>query len=91
MSLMGEPAKEPVQRGRYAVYEGDGGFIIAYARNICPQCAAHDCGEQADAPLDFTRKGVMNTILRGRKMLAESGMKLPMMTMGGDGGPRRGR
>ena len=87
--LVSQPP-EPVQRGRYAVHEGDGGFVIAYTRGLCETCQGCGCGEQSPDPLDFTRKGIMKTIMRARSALADSGMKLPIMT-GPDGGPRRGR
>ncbi len=82
---------DPVQRGRYAVHEGDGGFVIAYTRGLCETFAECGCGEQADKPLDFTRKGIMTTVMGARKWFADSGVKLPILSMGGDGGPRRGK
>ena len=81
---------EPVARGRYSMYAGDGCPVIAYTRDLCASCADCGCGTQAE-PLDFTRKGLMKTVMRGREWMKDSGMKLPILTGGGDGGPRRGR
>jgi hypothetical protein len=39
---------DPAERGRYAVYEADGGLVIARASGICERCAECGCGEQAD-------------------------------------------
>ena len=39
---------EPAERGRYAVYEADGGLVIARASGICETCANCGCGEQVD-------------------------------------------
>ena len=43
------PAPEPLERGRYAVFETpDGGWAIARSRPLCDNCVACGCGEQAD-------------------------------------------
>ncbi len=88
---MEDSQREPVQRGRYAIYEGDGGFIVQYTRGLCETCAECGCGEQAAEPLDFTPRGLPKTIFNARKAMGAAGMKLPMFSIGGDGGPRRGR
>ena len=87
-----EETPGPVQRGRYAVHPGDGGFVIAYTRGLCETCADCGCGDQASDPLDFTRKGIMKTVMRARGWMAESGLKLPALAgMAGDKGPRRAK
>ena len=40
---------EPVERGRYAVYDQpDGGLLIARKTHLCDRCLDCGCGEHAD-------------------------------------------
>lgn len=39
---------EPIERGRYAVYETpDGGWVVARS-TTCDECKDHGCGEKGD-------------------------------------------
>ncbi len=60
---------QPVERGRYAVFQAGGGAFIARAVDLCDDCLNCRCGTQLD-PIDFTPAGIM-------KLIRERGLSLP--------------
>jgi hypothetical protein len=61
---------EPVERGRYALYRGEGtGLLIARATGLCETCLACGCGEQQE-PIDMSPAGIM-------RLATSNGFKLP--------------
>ena len=78
---------EPAERGRYAVYEADGGLVIARASGICETCAGCGCGEQAD-PITVPAMLVAlakNAAANG-KMPGFGAIRKAVMARGGNGG-----
>jgi hypothetical protein len=61
---------EPAERGRYAVYQENGGPpVLARATGLCETCTACGCGDQQE-PVELSPGGLM-------KVLSRNGVKLP--------------
>ena len=78
---------EPAERGRYAVYEADGGLVIARAAPLCESCAACGCGDQVDP---ITVPAMLVALARnaaaGGKMPGLGAIRKAVMSRGGNGG-----
>ena len=84
------PPAEPVQRGRYAVYQEADGIIIGYTNGLCDNCLNCGCGIPADEPVDLTRSGIMRTVMKAQQALG-SGTLMGAAKAMASGAVRRGK
>ena len=77
----------PAERGRYAVYEADGGLVIARASGICDTCANCGCGEQSD-PITVPAMlvALAKNAAAGGKMPGFGAIRKAVMARGGNSG-----
>jgi hypothetical protein len=82
-------ARQPSERGRYAVYEQETGIVIGRVSGICQTCQDCGCGTPEE-PIDLTHDGIMGTLMKARGMIGKSGITFGDVVKAGMGrGPKR--